>query len=127
MGDLSPLHILIIVGVIVVLFGASRLPMAARALGQSMRIFKAETRGLREDNAAADASALPPAPAPAAYPPAPPPAPAAYPPAPAYPQGQYPPAPYPEGAPPQYAPPQYAPPAPPASDPAAPAPPPASA
>jgi sec-independent protein translocase protein TatA len=31
------------------LFGSKRLPGAARSLGQSLRIFKAETKGLRED------------------------------------------------------------------------------
>ena len=33
-----------------VLFGAKRLPDSARALGRSMRIFKAETKGLRSDD-----------------------------------------------------------------------------
>lgn len=41
-----------------VLFGAKRLPESARALGRSMRILKAEAKGLREDDAA---TALPPA------------------------------------------------------------------
>jgi sec-independent protein translocase protein TatA len=50
MGDLSPWHLLIVAAVFVVLFGAKKLPDAARSLGQSMRIFKAETRGLREDS-----------------------------------------------------------------------------
>ena len=40
--------IVAIVGV-VLLFSAKKLPDMARGLGQSMRIFKAETRGLRED------------------------------------------------------------------------------
>jgi sec-independent protein translocase protein TatA len=31
------------------LFGSKKLPGAARSLGQSLRIFKAETRGLRDD------------------------------------------------------------------------------
>jgi sec-independent protein translocase protein TatA len=35
---------------VLVLFGAKRLPDSARALGRSMRIFKAETKGLRSDN-----------------------------------------------------------------------------
>ncbi|MGQ0777138.1 MAG: Sec-independent protein translocase subunit TatA [Pseudonocardiales bacterium] len=42
-------EILLILGVLVMLFGATRLPTAARSLGQSMRIFKAETKGLRSD------------------------------------------------------------------------------
>ena len=43
--------IIAIVGV-VLLFSAKKLPDMARGLGQSMRIFKAETRGLREDEEA---------------------------------------------------------------------------
>lgn len=50
MGQLSPWHLLIVAVVFVVLFGAKKLPDAARSLGQSLRIFKAETRGLREDS-----------------------------------------------------------------------------
>ena len=37
---------LIIVALILILFGAKRLPDAARGLGRSLRIFKAETKGL---------------------------------------------------------------------------------
>lgn len=42
MGALSPTHWLIIIGVLVLLFGAKRLPDAARSLGRSARILKAE-------------------------------------------------------------------------------------
>lgn len=35
---------------VLVLFGAKRLPDSARSLGRSMRIFKAETKGLRSDS-----------------------------------------------------------------------------
>lgn len=35
---------------VLVLFGAKRLPDSARSLGRSMRIFKAETKGLRSDD-----------------------------------------------------------------------------
>jgi sec-independent protein translocase protein TatA len=41
--------IVAVIGV-VLLFGAKKLPDMARGLGQSMRIFKAETRGLKEDD-----------------------------------------------------------------------------
>lgn len=51
MGEFSWWHILIIVAVFMLLFGAKRLPDAARSLGQSLRIFKAETKGLREEDA----------------------------------------------------------------------------
>ena len=58
MPDLGKPEILILLSVIFVLFGAKRLPGAARSLGQSMRIFKAETKGLRSDD---DAPLAPPA------------------------------------------------------------------
>ena len=48
MGALKPWHIFVLVAVLVLLFGAKRLPDAARGLGRSMRILKAETKGLIE-------------------------------------------------------------------------------
>jgi sec-independent protein translocase protein TatA len=72
-------ELLILVLVIVLLFGAKRLPDAARSVGRSLRIFKAETKGLvdgevapdsADASAAANATAEAPAP-PAALPPAP--------------------------------------------------------
>ena len=53
MGGLRPWHIILIVVVLVLLFGAKRLPDAARSLGRSLRIIKAETRGLQDDDVAA--------------------------------------------------------------------------
>jgi sec-independent protein translocase protein TatA len=50
-------HLLIIAVLIIILFGAKRLPDAARGVGKSMRIFKAETRGLHEDDEAANRGA----------------------------------------------------------------------
>ena len=44
---------LILVLLVVLLFGAKRLPDAARGIGRSLRIFKAETKGLAEDGAEA--------------------------------------------------------------------------
>jgi sec-independent protein translocase protein TatA len=57
-GDLfdSPWKILIVAVVIIVLFGSRKLPMAARSLGQSMRILKKEVSGLHDDDAAAPAT-----------------------------------------------------------------------
>ena len=40
---------LIIIVVLVVLFGAKRLPEMARSVGQSARVFKGEMKGLRDD------------------------------------------------------------------------------
>ncbi len=49
MGDaFAPWHIIILVVVLVVLFGAKRLPGAARSLGQSMHIFKQSVSGLHD-------------------------------------------------------------------------------
>ena len=42
MGGLQPWHWIIVIAVFVLLFGAKKLPDAARSLGQSMRIFKSE-------------------------------------------------------------------------------------
>jgi sec-independent protein translocase protein TatA len=49
-GSLSPWHWAILVVVVVLLFGAKRLPDAARSLGKSLRIFKAEVRELQSEN-----------------------------------------------------------------------------
>ena len=57
MGALRPWHIAVLVVVLVLLFGAKRLPDAARSLGRSMRILKAETKGLAEDDVNAKAEA----------------------------------------------------------------------
>ena len=49
-GSLSPMHLLLLILVVVLLFGSRKLPDAARAVGRSLRILKAETAGLREDD-----------------------------------------------------------------------------
>jgi len=43
-------ELILIVLVIMLLFGAKRMPDAARSLGRSMRILKAETKGMRDDD-----------------------------------------------------------------------------
>jgi sec-independent protein translocase protein TatA len=45
----SPSHLLIILIVLVVLFGAARLPKAAKSMGEAMRIFKKEATKLHEE------------------------------------------------------------------------------
>ena len=42
-------HIVVLLIVVLVLFGAKRLPDSARSLGKSMRIFKSEVRAMNED------------------------------------------------------------------------------
>ncbi|MFI7496321.1 Sec-independent protein translocase subunit TatA [Kocuria sp. M4R2S49] len=46
----SPFMILIILLVIVLLFGAPKLPGMARSLGQSLRIFKSEVKEMKKDD-----------------------------------------------------------------------------
>ncbi|MBL5973455.1 MAG: preprotein translocase [Candidatus Leucobacter sulfamidivorax] len=41
-GNLSGMHLLAILAIVLLLFGAPRLPGLARSLGQSMRILKQE-------------------------------------------------------------------------------------
>jgi TatA/E family protein of Tat protein translocase len=45
----EPSHILILLIVVVVLFGAKRLPDSARSLGKSLRIFKGEMKEMKKD------------------------------------------------------------------------------
>lgn len=54
-GGIGPPEIILILLVVVLLFGAKKLPETARGLGRSLRIFKAETKGMKDDDAA-DAS-----------------------------------------------------------------------
>ena len=50
MASLGTSEILIILMVVLLLFGSSKLPQLARSLGKSARILKAETHGLRGDD-----------------------------------------------------------------------------
>ena len=43
-------ELLIIVGILVLLFGAKKLPELARGSGRALRIFKSETKGLLDDD-----------------------------------------------------------------------------
>ena len=74
-------HIVIIVVLAILLFGAPKLPGLARSVGQSLRIFKSEVRQLKDEDTPArpatdpvTGAVIPPAPgasAPAPVPPAP--------------------------------------------------------
>ncbi|WP_306507226.1 Sec-independent protein translocase subunit TatA [Corynebacterium sp.] len=48
--SVGPLEIGILVLVIVLLFGARKLPELARSLGRSMRIFKSEVNEMKDEN-----------------------------------------------------------------------------
>ncbi|NUT46871.1 MAG: Sec-independent protein translocase subunit TatA [Saccharothrix sp.] len=50
MPNLGPTELIIILVVIVLLFGAKKLPEMARSLGRSAKILKAETKGLRSND-----------------------------------------------------------------------------
>ncbi|MEV7004908.1 Sec-independent protein translocase subunit TatA [Streptosporangium sp. NPDC051022] len=50
MADLGAGEILIIALVLVVLFGSKKLPDMARSIGRSLRVFKAETTKLHEED-----------------------------------------------------------------------------
>ncbi|HVV14786.1 Sec-independent protein translocase subunit TatA [Amycolatopsis sp.] len=52
LNGLQPWHLIILVLIVVLLFGAKRLPDAARSVGKSMKIFKAETKSLHDEDAA---------------------------------------------------------------------------
>lgn len=66
MGELSPWHWAVVILVLVLLFGAKRLPEAARGIGRSARILKAELHPEPEDAAKAPPAAEPQAAVPAA-------------------------------------------------------------
>ncbi|MDX6297585.1 MAG: sec-independent protein translocase protein TatA [Nocardioidaceae bacterium] len=50
LGDLGTPELIIIVLVVLLLFGGKKLPEMARGTGRALRIFKAETKGLMEDD-----------------------------------------------------------------------------
>jgi len=66
LGNLNGWHLIIILAIVLLLFGAPKLPALARSLGQSMKIFKSEIKDpeaeqRKADAAAADAAAARPA------------------------------------------------------------------
>jgi sec-independent protein translocase protein TatA len=58
-GRLGPTEIILILVIVVLLFGAKKLPDTARALGRSMRILKSEAKAMKTDDAAAANAAKP--------------------------------------------------------------------
>jgi sec-independent protein translocase protein TatA len=49
LGNLNGWHLLIILAVVLLLFGAPKLPGLAKSIGQSMRIFKGEVDEMKKD------------------------------------------------------------------------------
>lgn len=54
MGALQPWHWIILIAIFVLLFGAKKLPDAARSLGKSMRIFKSEIKEMQSESQPAE-------------------------------------------------------------------------
>ena len=52
MAGLGPLEIGLIILAILLLFGYKKLPDASRSLGRSLRIFKGEMKGMKDDDSA---------------------------------------------------------------------------
>jgi sec-independent protein translocase protein TatA len=59
LGGLQPWHWVIVIAVFVLLFGAKKLPDAARSLGKSMRIFKSEIKEMQAEGKSDNPSATP--------------------------------------------------------------------
>ncbi len=49
-GNLSGWHLVILIAIVVILFGAPRLPTLARSVGESMRIFRREVKTLGDES-----------------------------------------------------------------------------
>lgn len=54
LGNLSGWHLLLVLAIALLLFGATRLPALAKSLGQSLRIIRAETGDALGDNPGGD-------------------------------------------------------------------------
>ena len=59
-------HLIVLLGIVLLLFGAPKLPGLAKSIGQSMRIFRSEVKTMQEENKPAEAASTPPASTPAA-------------------------------------------------------------
>jgi sec-independent protein translocase protein TatA len=52
LAGLNGWHLVILLVVILLLFGAAKLPALAKSMGQSARVFKGEMKAMREEDAA---------------------------------------------------------------------------
>jgi sec-independent protein translocase protein TatA len=55
MPNLGGWELVVLLGVLLLVFGAKKLPDMARSIGQSARVFKGEMKGLKEDGKSAEA------------------------------------------------------------------------
>lgn len=61
MANLQGWHLIVILVVILLLFGAAKLPALAKSMGQSARVFKGEMKAMKQEDADASAQATMPA------------------------------------------------------------------
>jgi sec-independent protein translocase protein TatA len=54
LGNLNGWHLLILLVVILLLFGAAKLPALAKSMGQSARVFKGEMKAMKEEDKPAE-------------------------------------------------------------------------
>jgi sec-independent protein translocase protein TatA len=47
---MKPIHVIVVLVVLLILFGAPKLPVFARSLGKSLRILKEEAKALTSDD-----------------------------------------------------------------------------
>jgi sec-independent protein translocase protein TatA len=57
MGQIGPRELVVLLIIVLLVFGAKRMPDIARSLGKSARILKSETRAMKAENASASAPA----------------------------------------------------------------------
>jgi sec-independent protein translocase protein TatA len=50
LGNLTGWHLLVVLAIVLLLFGAPKLPGLARSIGQSMRIFRGEMKTMKDEN-----------------------------------------------------------------------------
>lgn len=55
MPNLGGWELVVLLGVLLLVFGAKKLPDMARSIGQSARVFKGEMKGLKDDGKVSDA------------------------------------------------------------------------
>lgn len=54
MAGLTGWHLLVLVLVVLLLFGAAKLPALAKSMGQSARLFKGEMKAMKDDDGKTD-------------------------------------------------------------------------
>lgn len=57
LGNLTGWHFLILLAIVLLLFGAAKLPALAKSMGQSARVFKGEMKAMKEEEKPAESSA----------------------------------------------------------------------